>query len=59
MPDPSVPLLLQQIVINPVFLIQVSVNIHLTYVVEEVEIKIFHLTFFQLFLKDLFHFVHI
>ena len=55
----SVLLLLHEIVINSMFFIQILVNIHLTYIMEQVKIKIIHLTFLKLFLKNLFHFRHI
>ena len=59
MTDPSVFLLLHQIIINAMFLIQIIINIHLAYIVEQIEIKVFYLAFLQLFLENLLHLIHI
>ena len=59
MTNPAGLLLLHQILENPVFFVQIRVDIHLADVVEQIEIEIPHLTFFQLFFKDLAHFSHI
>ena len=46
MPDTAVFLLTDQIIISTVFfIIQVSINIHLADIVEQIEIKILYLTF--------------
>ena len=56
MADPAVSFLLDQISVCTVgVIIQVMVDIHLAHIVEQVEIKIVHLAFLQLFLKNLFH----
>ena len=60
MTDTSVLLLLNEIVIGAIFfIIQILVNIHLADIVEQIEIKILHLAFFKLLLKNLFHFPEI
>ncbi len=59
MPDPSVLLLLHQILEDTVLLIQIFVYIHLTDIVEQVEIKIRNLTLLKLFLKDFLHLRHV
>ena len=59
MADTAGTFLADQIVINAIFLIQIGVDIHLTDVVEQVKIEIGNLTFFQLFFKNFFYFVHV
>ena len=54
--DPPVSLLLHQIAVDTIlFIIQIRVNVHLTDVMEEIEVKIFHLQLFQLPFEDLLH----
>ena len=56
MTDPAVPLLLDQVSVCTVsVIVQIMVDVHLAHIVEQVEIKIVHLAFLQLFLKNLFH----
>ena len=59
MTDSSILLLLHQILMDPVLLIQIFIDIHLTYIVEQIEIKIGNPALFKLFLKDLLHLRHI
>ncbi len=60
MPYPSVFLLFFQVCIDPVFfLIQIGIDIHLTDIVEQIKIKIFHAALFKLFFKGLLHLRHI
>ena len=60
MADPSVFFLFYQIRVDSVFLVvQIGVDIFLTDIVEEIEVKIVYLAFLQLFLKDLFYPGHI
>ena len=51
--------LLYQVIENPVFRIQIAVDIHLADIVKQIEIKIGHLTFLQLFLENGFYFIDI
>ena len=57
--DTAAPLLLHQIVVDAVLRVQVGVDVHLTDVVEEIEIKIVHPALFQLLLKNLLHLGHV
>ena len=59
MADTAAPLLLHQIVVDAVLRVQVGVDVHLTDVVEEIEIKIVHPALFQLLLKNLLHLGHV
>ena len=59
MTDTPFFLLLHQVIENTVFFIQISINIHFTYVVEQIKIKIIHSAFFQLCFKNAFHLVHV
>ena len=59
MADSSVLLLLHQIIEDAVLLIQISVNVHLADIVEQVKIKIRDPALFKLLLKDLLHLRHI
>ena len=55
MTDSSVLFLFDQITIGAVFfIIQISINIHLADIVEQIEIKMINLTFLKLLLKNLF-----
>ena len=51
--------LLHQIIVDSIFRIQIGVYVHLAHIMEQVEVKIFHLAFLQLCFKDFFHLVHI
>ena len=57
--DAAIPFLLPQIVHNAVLFVQIGVDIHLADVVEQVEIKIFHLAFFQLAREDFLYLRHV
>lgn len=57
--DTAAPLLLHQIVVDAVLRVQIGVDVHLTDVVEEIEIKIVHPALFQLLLKNLLHLGHV
>ena len=57
--DPTIFLLLHQIVIDAVLRIQISIDIHLADIVKQIKIKVFHLTFFQLLLEDFFYLRHV
>ena len=59
MADPSVFLLLHQIFKNPIFFVQIGVNIHLAYIVEQIKIKVGHTAFFKLTFKNGLDFVHV
>lgn len=60
MADPPVFFLLYQIRKDSVFLVvQIGVDVFLIDIVEEIEVKIVYLAFFQLFLEDLFYQGHI
>ena len=59
MTDPSVFLLLQQILADTVPGIQIGVYIHLADIVKKIKIKIFYAAFFQLLFKNLLYLIHI
>ena len=52
-------LLFQQIRHDSILGIQVSVNVLFTDIMEEIKIKVFNLTFLQLFFKDFLNLSHI
>ena len=52
-------LLFHQICIDTVFFIQVGVDIHFTYIVEKIKIKIIHSALFKLFLENFLHLRHV
>ena len=55
MADTSVLLLFHQIAVNAVFfIVEIGIDVHLADIVKKIKIKIIHLQFFQLFIKDLF-----
>ena len=41
------------------FLIQIIINIHLAYIVEQIEIEVLHLTFLQLLRENFFNLRHV
>ena len=59
MTDASFTLLFHQIIENPEFRIQIFVDVHLTDIMEQIEIKVFHAGFFKLLFKYLLHFRHV
>ena len=55
-PDAAVALLCHQIAVNMIFfIVQISVDIHFADIVEQVEIKVFHIQLFELGFKDFFY----
>ncbi len=58
-PDTSRRLLRHQIAVDAVAFIQIGVDVHFAHIVEQVKIEVAGLAFFQLFLKDSLHLVHI
>ncbi len=59
MPDAPVFLLFQQVFIDSVLAVQIRIDIHLAYIVEQIEVKITDAAFFQLSLENFFCFRHI
>ena len=59
MADAAIALLRHQIIIGAVLGIQVGVDIHLAHIVEQIEIKVIHTAFLQLFFKDFFRLAHV
>ena len=59
MADAAVFLLLHQIVIDAVLGVQVGVNVHLTHIVEQIEVEVVHLALLELLLEDLLHLGHV
>ena len=57
--DAAVFLLLHQIVIDAVLGVQVGVNVHLTHIVEQIEVEVVHLALLELLLEDLLHLGHV
>ena len=57
--DPAGFFLLDQIIRQTDLVIKILVDIELAYIVEQVEVKVIRLTFFQLLLKYLFYMVKI
>ena len=56
---PAVLLLLPQIIHYTVAFVEILLDIHLAYIMEEIKIKILHPALLQLFLEYLFYLVHI
>ena len=60
MTDAARRLLLHEIGICTVFfLIEIGVDVHLAYVVEQIEIKVIHAALFELRFKDLLRLAHV
>ena len=59
MADTAVLFLLQQVVQNAVFGVQVGVDVHLAHIAEEIEVEVIHPALLQLFFKDLPHLAHV